>query len=63
MAKLKIGKAIITWREGFLPECNCWTSRIFPFSLVCCWHLRYISQRREVGDKNFLFKSEGGKLI
>ena len=60
--ELKIGKATITWRKGFLPECNCFMSRFFPFSLVCCCHIRYIANRREVGDRDFLFRSEGGKL-
>ena len=60
--KLKIEKATITWRKGFEAECNCFMSRIFPFSLIDCWHIRYIAHRRAVGDRDFLFKSEGGKL-
>ena len=58
--KLKIGKATITWMEGFVPECDCLSSKIFFF--LPCWHVHYISIRRKHGDRNFLFKSEGGKL-
>ena len=58
--KFKVRKATVTWRKGFMPECDCLFSKIFPFPV--CWHLRYIAKRREVGDRNFLFKSEGGKL-
>lgn len=60
MVKLKIGKATINWKEGFLPECNCLFSKIFP--MPPCWHIKYIAERRKYGDRNFLFKSEGGKL-
>jgi len=60
MVELKIGKATIKWKKGFMPKCNCLFSKIFPFPF--CWHIRYIVKHREFGDENFLFKSEGGKL-
>ena len=58
------GTKVVTWREGFFPECNCLMGRLqsvlplFP----CCPHIAHIANRRNVGDPNFLFKSEGGKL-
>lgn len=57
--QIKIEKVIVTWTLGYLPECSCFLSKI---SLLACPHIRFISKRRDVGDKNFLFKSEGGNL-
>jgi len=58
-AKLKIGKHIITWRKGYMPECDCFLSQLLP---IPCMHIYLIASRREVGDPNFLWKDEGGKL-